>query len=203
MGAKDIRFGQDVIKRLIKGVNTLANAVGSTLGPGGRNVIYKHNGWPYITKDGVTVARNIELADEFENIGAQMVKEVANRTCKDAGDGTTTATILAQAIVNEGFKYIISGINPIDIQRAINGAVEVIIKYINDNIREDIDNDEKLYNIATVSANWDKEIGDIVGKAISTVGARGTVIKEVSNTYETSLNLISGIQFERGFGGTE
>jgi chaperonin GroEL len=202
MGAKDIRFGQDVIKRLIKGVNTLANAVGSTLGPGGRNVIYKHNGWPYITKDGVTVARNIELADEFENIGAQMVKEVANRTCKDAGDGTTTATILAQAIVNEGFKYIISGINPIDIQRAINEAVEVIIKYINDNIREDIDNDEKLYNIATVSANWDKEIGDIVGKAISTVGARGTVIKEVSNTYETSLNLISGIQFDRGFGGT-
>ena len=202
MGSKDIRFGEDVIKQLIKGVNTLADAVGSTLGPGGRNVIYKHMGWPYITKDGVTVARNIELADEFENIGAQMVKEVANRTCKDAGDGTTTSTIIAQAILNEGFKYIISGINPIDIQRSINDSVKTIIDYIHDNIREEITDDEKLYNIATVSANWDKEIGDIVGKAITTVGVRGTVHKEISNTYETTLNLISGIQFDRGFGGT-
>lgn len=122
MNPKDIRFGSDVIKHLIQGVNILADAVGSTLGPGGRNVIYKQNTWPYVTKDGVTVARNIELPDEFENIGARMVKEVSNKTCKDAGDGTTTATILAQAILNEGFKHIERGVNPIDIQRGINKA---------------------------------------------------------------------------------
>lgn len=202
MSAKDIRFGEDVIKRLIKGVNVLADAVGSTLGPGGRNVIYKHNGWPYVTKDGVTVARNIELSDEFENIGVQMIKEVANRTCKDAGDGTTTSTILAQAILNEGFKYIISGVNPIDVQRSINNAVKVIIDYIRDNIKVEIDNDEKIYNIATVSANWDEEIGNIVAKAIIAVGLRGAVLKEESKAYETSLNIISGIQFDRGYGAT-
>lgn len=203
MSAKDIRFGSGVIQRLIKGVNTLADAVGSTMGPGGRNVIFKNHGWPLVTKDGVTVARQIELPDEFENIGAQMVKQVANRTCKDAGDGTTTATVLAQCILNNGFKHLIAGVNPIDLQRSINKSVEAIIDYIREEIREEIGNDkERIRQIANVSANWDSEIGDIVGEAISAVGLDGAVIVEDTLGYETSLNLVSGIKFDRGFGGT-
>lgn len=203
MAAKDIKFGSGVIQRLIKGVNTLADAVGSTMGPGGRNVIFKNFGWPLVTKDGVTVARQIELPDEFENIGAQMVKQVANRTCKDAGDGTTTATVLAQCILNNGFKHLIAGVNPIDLQRSINKSVEVIIDYIREEIREEIGNDkERIRQIANVSANWDSEIGDIVGEAISAVGLDGAVIVEDTLGYETSLNLVSGIKFDRGFGGT-
>lgn len=203
MSAKDIKFGSGVIQRLIKGVNTLADAVGSTMGPGGRNVIFKNHGWPLVTKDGVTVARQIELPDEFENIGAQMVKQVANRTCKDAGDGTTTATVLAQCILNNGFKHLVAGVNPIDLQRSINKSVEVIIDYIREEIREEIGNDkERIRQIANVSANWDSEIGDIVGEAISAVGLDGAVIVEDTLGYETSLNLVSGIKFDRGFGGT-
>lgn len=203
MAAKDIKFGSGVIQRLIKGVNTLADAVGSTMGPGGRNVIFKNHGWPLVTKDGVTVARQIELPDEFENIGAQMVKQVANRTCKDAGDGTTTATVLAQCILNNGFKHLIAGVNPIDLQRSINKSVEAIIDYIREEIREEIGNDkERIRQIANVSANWDSEIGDIVGEAISAVGLDGAVIVEDTLGYETSLNLVSGIKFDRGFGGT-
>lgn len=203
MAAKDIKFGSGVIQRLIKGVNTLADAVGSTMGPGGRNVIFKNFGWPLVTKDGVTVARQIELPDEFENIGAQMVKQVANRTCKDAGDGTTTATVLAQCILNNGFKHLIAGVNPIDLQRSINKSVDAIIDYIRDEIREEIGNDkERIRQIANVSANWDSEIGDIVGEAIGAVGLDGAVIVEDTLGYETSLNLVSGIKFDRGFGGT-
>ncbi|MBR4889883.1 MAG: molecular chaperone GroEL [Clostridia bacterium] len=203
MSPKDIRFGSGVIQRLIKGVNTLADAVGSTMGPGGRNVIFKNYGWPLVTKDGVTVARQIELPDEFENIGAQMVKQVANRTCKDAGDGTTTATVLAQCILNNGFKHLIAGVNPIDLQRSINKSVDAIIDYIREEIREEIGNDkERIRQIANVSANWDSEIGDIVGEAVSAVGLDGAVIVEDTLGYETSLNIVSGIKFDRGFGGT-
>lgn len=202
MAAKDIRFGSDVIKSLIKGVNTLADAVGSTLGPGGRNVIFKHNSWPYITKDGVTVARNIELRDEFENIGAQMVKDVSNRTCKDAGDGTTTATVLASAILNEGFKHIERGVNPIDIQRGINKAVKVVIDYISKNIRQDVDNVEKIKSIATVSANWDDEIGKFIGEAVAKVGLNGAVHIKEAKTNTTTLEFIEGMNFNRGFNGT-
>lgn len=203
MSAKDIRFGEDVIKALIRGVNILAETVGSTLGPGGRNVIFKSNGWPYITKDGVTVARNVELKNEFENIGAQMVKQVANRTCKDAGDGTTTATILAQAILNEGFKYIVSGTNPIDIQRGINKAVDVIIDYIKNNIRQEINGDpEKVRNISIVSANWDSEVGDIVADAINAVGLDGAVHPQMTKAGVTTLDLKEGVQFDRGLDGT-
>ena len=203
MAAKDIRFGESTIKNLIEGVNILADAVGSTLGPSGRNVIFKHYGWPYITKDGVTVARNIELKDEFKNIGAQMVKQVANRTCEDAGDGTTTATILAQAILNEGFKYLVSGNNPIDIQRGITKAVDIIIDYIKNNIVQDIDgNIEKTRNIATVSANWDSEIGNIVGDAIAGVGIDGAVHIENARSIKTRLELVEGINFDRGLNGT-
>jgi chaperonin GroEL len=203
MKAKDIRFGSETIKRLIRGVETLANAVGSTLGPGGRNVIYKNNGWPYVTKDGVTVARNISLPDEFENIGVQMVKEVANRTCKDAGDGTSTSSILAHAILTEGFKHIEHGINPIDIQRSINHAVEVVVDYIHKNIRKDINDDaSKIMEIATVSANWDYEIGDMVGKAVSKVGIDGAVHIDNSRTSVTRLDLVEGVNFDRGLDGT-
>ena len=202
MSTKDIKFGEEVVKKLIKGVNTLADAVGSTLGPGGRNVIYKRYGWPYITKDGVTVARQIELDDEFENIGAQMVKQVANKTCKDAGDGTTTATILAKAILDAGFKHIVSGENPIEIQRSITSAMNVVIDYIKNNIKIDVNDENQVYNISRVSANWDTEIGDIVAKAILTVGNDGTVHVEDSKTSATTLNVLSGIHFDRGFGGT-
>lgn len=203
MAAKDIRFGESTIKNLIEGVNILADAVGSTLGPSGRNVIFKYHGWPYITKDGVTVARNIELKDEFKNIGAQMVKQVANRTCEDAGDGTTTATILAQAILNEGFKYLVSGNNPIDIQRGITKAVDIIIDYIKNNVVQDIDgNIEKIRNIATVSANWDSEIGNIVGDAIAGVGIDGAVHIENARSVKTRLELVEGINFDRGLNGT-
>lgn len=203
MKAKDIRFGNDVIGKLINGVNVLADAVGSTLGPGGRNVIYKSNGWPYITKDGVTVARNITLIDEFENIGVQLVKDVANRTCKDAGDGTSTASVLAAAILNEGYKYIEHGVNPIDIQRSINKAVNYVIEYVKDNIRHEINNDEtKIRNIATVSANWDDEIGSIVGEAVAKVGIDGAIHIDKSHSSSTRLDLVEGISFDRGFDGT-
>lgn len=203
MKAKDIRFGSDVLKQIISGINILADAVGSTLGPGGRNVIYKHNEWPYVTKDGVTVARNINLEDEFQNIGIQMIKDVANRTCEDAGDGTTTSTILAQAILNEGFKHIERGVNPIDIQRGINKAVDTVIEYIIKNIRQEIGNDPaKIKNIATVSANWDGEIGDFIGDAISKVGLNGAVHIKESKTGKTYLDLAEGINFDRGFDGT-
>ena len=203
MNAKDIRFGSDVLKQIINGINILADAVGSTLGPGGRNVIYKYNDWPYVTKDGVTVARNINLQDEFQNIGVQMIKDVANRTCEDAGDGTTTSTILAQAILNEGFKHIERGVNPIDIQRGLNKAVDAVIDYIVKNIRQEVGNNaDKIKNIATVSANWDGEIGDLVGNAISKVGLNGAVHIKESKTGKTYLDLTEGINFERGFDGT-
>ena len=203
MKAKDIRFGGTAIKSIIKGVNILADAVGSTLGPGGRNVIYKSNGWPYVTKDGVTVARNITLSDEFENIGVQLVKDVANRTCKDAGDGTTTSTILAAAILEQGFRYIEHGVNPIDIQRSINKAVNIVVDYIQHNIRKEIGNDpESIKNIATVSANWDEEIGSIVGEAVSKVGLDGGVHIDKSHAAATCLDLVEGINFDRGFDGT-
>lgn len=203
MNPKDIRFGSDVLKQIISGINILADAVGSTLGPGGRNVIYKYNDWPYVTKDGVTVARNINLQDEFQNIGVQMIKDVANRTCKDAGDGTTTSTILAQAILNEGFKHIERGVNPIDIQRGLNKAVDIVIDYIIKNIRQEIDNDSaKIKNIATVSANWDGEIGDFIGDAISKVGLNGAVHIKESKMGKTYLDLTKGINFNRGFDGT-
>lgn len=203
MKAKDIKFGGSAIKSIINGVNILADAVGSTLGPGGRNVIYKVNDWPYITKDGVTVARNIALPDEFENIGVQLVKDVANRTCKDAGDGTTTSTILAAAILREGFKYIEHGINPIDIQRSINKAADIVINYIQKNIRKEIGADaEQIKNIATVSANWDTEIGDIVGTAVSKVGLYGGIQRDKSHATTTNLDLVEGINFDRGFDGT-
>lgn len=169
---------------------------------GGHNVILENYGWPTVTKDGVTVARNIELADKFENIGAQMIRQVANKTCSDAGDGTTTATILASAIFEEGLKLLHAGYNAIDIQRSIKRASDVIISYINENIRQDISDDyERLKEIATVSANWDETIGKAVADAIQRVGIDGKIqINDPSYSgYETVVTFIDGIKFDRGY----
>lgn len=197
---KEIKFGNEVMRSIAKGVETLAKTVGSTLGPGGRNVIFENFGWPLVTKDGVTVARQIELEDKWENIGAQMVKQVANKTCKDAGDGTTTATILANAILEEGIKAISFGkFNPIDIQRGINKAVEHAIDFIEKNIRQDIDSDNRIREISRVSANWDKELGDIVANAIINVGIDGHIDIDEKHEYESKLTIIDGINFDRGY----
>lgn len=197
---KEIKFGNEVMRSIAKGVETLAKTVGSTLGPGGRNVIFENFGWPLVTKDGVTVARQIELEDKWENIGAQMVKQVANKTCKDAGDGTTTATILANAILEEGIKAISFGkFNPIDIQRGINKAVEHVINFIEKNIRQDIDSDNRIREISRVSANWDKELGDIVANAIINVGIDGHIDIDEKHEYESKLTIIDGINFDRGY----
>lgn len=203
MPKKDIIFGKDDgLQKILAGVKIIAKTVGSTLGPGGHNVILENYGWPTVTKDGVTVARNIELADKFEDIGAQMIRQVANKTCSDAGDGTTTATILASAIFEEGLKLLHAGYNAIDIQRAIKKASEVIIKYIDENIRQDINGDyERLKEIATVSANWDESIGKAVADAIDRVGIDGKIqIADPSYSgYETTVSFVDGIKFDRGY----
>lgn len=203
MPKKEIIFGKDDgLQKILAGVKIISKTVGSTLGPGGHNVILENFGWPTVTKDGVTVARNIELVDKFENIGAQMIRQVANKTCSDAGDGTTTATILASAIFEEGLKLLHAGYNAIDIQRSIKKASEVIIQYINDNIRLDIDGDyDRLKEIATVSANWDESIGKAVADAIDRVGIDGKIkINDPSySSYETSVDFVDGIKFDRGY----
>lgn len=197
---KEIRFGNEVLQSISNGVEILAKTVGSTLGPGGRNVIFDNWGWPLVTKDGVTVARQIELEDKWENIGAQMVKQVANKTCKDAGDGTTTATVLANAILKEGIKAISFGkFNPIDVQRGINKAVEIVVDYIEKNIRQDIDDEKRVREISRVSANWDNELGDIVADAIINVGIDGHVDIEDKHEYESKLTIVDGINFDRGY----
>lgn len=200
MSKKEIKFGNEAMSSIAKGVEILAKTVGSTLGPGGRNVIFENYGWPLVTKDGVTVARQIELEDKWENIGAQMVKQVANKTCKDAGDGTTTATVLANAILSEGIKAISFGkYNPIDIQRGINKAVECAIDYIEKNIRKDISDNNQIREISRVSANWDTELGDIVADAIINVGIDGHVEIDEKHEYESKLTIIDGINFDRGY----
>lgn len=198
----EIYFKEEAMKKILDGVHKLSSAVGSTLGPGGRNVIYEQYGWPYVTKDGVTVARSINLVDKHEAIGAQMVKDVASKTCDKAGDGTTTATLLADGILSAGFKVLSTGINPIDLQRGIDSAVTEIIKYIDDNIRVIVDTDSAVIKeIATVSANWDENIGTVVADAISNVGIDGTVqvVDPKTGDISTKLKLISGIKFDRGY----
>ena len=200
MAAKDIRFGESTIKNLIEGVNILADAVGSTLGPSGRNVIFKHRGWPYITKDGVTVARNIELKDEFKNIGAQMVKQVAKKTCDDAGDGTTSSVVLANAIVQEGLKVLSTGVNPIDVQRGILKAIESVVEYIEKNIKMDVNDDvTKIQQIAKVSANWDEELADVIASSMSEVGINGAIRLDENRGYQTKYTIVDGLQFDRGY----
>ena len=198
--AKDIKFNKDARELLKSGVDQLANAVKVTLGPKGRNVVIgKKFGAPQITKDGVTVAKEVELEDTFENAGAQLVKSVASKTGDDAGDGTTTATILTQAIVNEGLKNVAAGANPMDLKRGIDKAVDKVVKYIKDNADLVGDNYDKIEQVATVSANNDPEIGKLLADAMRKVSKDGVITIEESKTRETSIGVVEGMQFDRGY----
>jgi chaperonin GroEL len=199
MAAKDVRFSTDARQRLLHGVDTLANAVKVTLGPKGRNVVLdKSYGAPRITKDGVTVAKEIELADKFENMGAQMVKEVASRTSTLAGDGTTTATVLAQAIVKEGIKAVAAGLNPMDLKRGVDMAVEAVAEDIKKRSKK-ISTSAEIAQVGTISANNDREIGDMIAKAMQKVGNEGVITVEEAKGIETELDVVEGMQFDRGY----
>lgn len=198
--AKDIKFNKDARELLKNGVDQLANAVKVTLGPKGRNVVIgKKFGAPQITKDGVSVAKEIELEDAFENAGAQLVKSVASKTGDDAGDGTTTATILTQAIVNEGLKNVAAGANPMDLKRGIDKAVSKVVEYIKENAEIVGDNYDKIEQVATVSANNDPEIGKLLADAMRKVSKDGVITIEESKTRETSIGVVEGMQFDRGY----
>ena len=198
--AKDIKFDVDARDLLKRGVDQLANAVKVTLGPKGRNVVIeKKFGAPQITKDGVTVAKEIELKDRFENTGAQLVKSVASKTGDDAGDGTTTATILTQAIVTEGLRNVTAGANPMDLKRGIDKAVKTIVKYIQDNAELVGDNYDKIEQVATVSANNDPEIGKLLADAMRKVSKDGVITIEESKSRETYIGVVEGMQFDRGY----
>lgn len=198
---KDIKFDIDALNRVTNGVHILAKTVGSTLGPGGRNVIYENYGRPLVTKDGVTVARQIDLVDKYENIGAQMVLQVANNTCDVAGDGTTTATILADAILSEAVKVVSSGVNPIDVQRALLKQSDAVLDWVEKNIKQDADSDEKIKNIALVSSNWDEQIGSSVAEAVLGVGKHGVVqFDENLKSTDMYVKFVEGMNFNnRGF----
>jgi len=199
MAAKDIKFREDARGKILKGVNKLAAAVKVTLGPKGRNVILdKSYGAPHITKDGVSVAKEIELEDRHENMGAQMVKEVASKTADKAGDGTTTATVLAEAIYTEGLKIVTAGANPIEIKRGIDKAVNLVVKEIQQ-LSKPIKNSKEIAQVATLSANSDAEIGEIIAKAMEKVGKDGTVTIEEGKGFETTLNFVEGMNFDRGY----
>ncbi len=197
--AKEIKFDQDGRTAILKGVNTLANAVKITLGPKGRNVILdKSFGSPTITKDGVTVAKEIELEDKFENMGAQMVKEVASKTSDVAGDGTTTATVLAQAIYREGVKMVTAGNNPMEIKRGVDKAVEVIVKEL-EKMSKKTEDQKEITQIGTISANNDETIGNIIAEAMDKVGKEGVITVEEAKSMETTLDIVEGMQFDRGY----
>ncbi|TIT71224.1 MAG: chaperonin GroEL, partial [Mesorhizobium sp.] len=199
MAAKDVKFSRDARERMLRGVNILADAVKVTLGPKGRNVVIdKSFGAPRITKDGVTVAKEIELVDKFENMGAQMVREVASKTNDIAGDGTTTATVLAQSIVQEGHKAVAAGMNPMDLKRGIDKAVEVIVAELKANARKVTRNDE-IAQVGTISANGDAEIGRFLAEAMQKVGNEGVITVEEAKTAETELEVVEGMQFDRGY----
>ena len=199
MSAKEVKFSVTAREKMLRGVDILADAVKVTLGPKGRNVVIEKSfGAPRITKDGVTVAKEIELADKFENMGAQMVREVASKTNDIAGDGTTTATILAQAIVREGVKYVAAGMNPMDLKRGIDLATTAIIKDLEKSARKITKNDE-IAQIGTVSANGDPEIGRMLAEAMQKVGNEGVITVEEARTAETELYVVEGMQFDRGY----
>src|SRR5579885_3634972 len=199
MAAKDVRFGADAREKMLRGVDILANAVKVTLGPKGRNVVLdKSFGAPRITKDGVTVAKEIELADKFENMGAQMVKEVAVKTGDLAGDGTTTATVLAQAIVREGAKAVAAGMNPMDLKRGIDLAVDTVVQDVKRRSRKVGTNDE-IAQVGVISANGDREIGEMIAKAMQKVGNEGVITVEEAKSLETELDVVEGMQFDRGY----
>src|SRR6266404_4781516 len=199
MSAKEVKFGVDARDRMLRGVEILNNAVKVTLGPKGRNVVLdKSFGAPRITKDGVTVAKEIELADKFENMGAQMVREVASKTSDAAGDGTTTATVLAQAIVREGAKAVAAGMNPMDLKRGIDRAVDAVVKDIEKRSKKVSTNDE-IAQVGTVSANNDREIGRMIAEAMQKVGNEGVITVEEAKSLETELDVVEGMQFDRGY----
>ena len=199
MAAKDIKFKEEARQKMLKGVRTLADAVRVTLGPKGRNVIFdKSFGAPQITKDGVTVAKEIELEDKHENMGAQMVKEVASKTADRAGDGTTTATILAEAIYSEGLRNIAAGANPMDLKRGIEKGTRTVVDFLKE-LSKPIQSQQEIANVATISANNDKEIGSIIAEAIERVGKDGTVTVEEAKSFETSLDVVEGMNFDRGY----
>ncbi len=199
MPAKDVRFSGDARDRMLRGVDILANAVKVTLGPKGRNVVIdKAFGAPRITKDGVTVAKEIELADKFENMGAQMVREVASKTNDMAGDGTTTATVLAQAIVREGVKAVAAGMNPMDLKRGIDIAVAAVVADVQKRSKK-VSTSEEIAQVGTISANGEKEIGDMIAKAMQKVGNEGVITVEEAKGLETELDVVEGMQFDRGY----
>src|SRR6202049_3423654 len=199
MAAKEVKFHSDARERMLRGVDILANAVKVTLGPKGRNVVLdKSFGAPRITKDGVTVAKEIELADKFENMGAQMVREVASKTSDQAGDGTTTATVLAQAIVREGAKAVAAGMNPMDLKRGIDIAVAAVVEDVKKRTKK-VSTNEEIAQIGTISANGDKEIGEMIAKAMQKVGNEGVITVEEAKSLETELDIVEGMQFDRGY----
>src|SRR5437660_633908 len=199
MAAKEVRFHSDARERMLRGVDILANAVTVTLGPKGRNVVLdKSFGAPRITKDGVTVAKEIELADKFENMGAQMVKEVASKTSDKAGDGTTTATVLAQAIVREGAKAVAAGLNPMDLKRGIDLAVESVVADLKSRSKK-VSTNEEIAQVGTISANGERDIGEMIAKAMQKVGNEGVITVEEAKSLETELDVVEGMQFDRGY----
>ena len=198
--AKEIKYNVEARELLKRGVDQLADAVKVTLGPKGRNVVIEKNfGAPQITKDGVTVAKEVELEDRFENTGAQLVKSVASKTGDDAGDGTTTATILTQSIATEGLKNVTAGANPMDLKRGIDKAVKAVVDYIKEHAELVGDNYDKIEQVATVSANNDPEIGKLLADAMRKVSKDGVITIEESKTRETSIGVVEGMQFDRGY----
>ena len=199
MAAKQVLFGSDAREKMLRGVNILANAVKVTLGPKGRNVVLdKSFGAPRSTKDGVSVAKEIELEDKFENMGAQMIREVASKTNDKAGDGTTTATVLAQAIVQEGMKSVAAGMNPMDLKRGIDKAVAIVVEEIKKSSKKVTTNAE-IAQVGTISANGDTEVGEMIAKAMEKVGNEGVITVEEAKTAETELDVVEGMQFDRGY----
>lgn len=199
MAAKQVYFGDDARTRIIRGVNTLADAVKTTLGPKGRNVVLERSfGSPTVTKDGVSVAKEIELKDRFENIGAQLVKEVASKTSDSAGDGTTTATVLAQAIVQEGIKYVAAGINPMDLKRGIDKAVVVAVEELK-KLSKPCTTTKEIAQVGSISANSDASIGDIIANAMEKAGKEGVITVEDGKSLENELDVVEGMQFDRGY----
>ncbi|MDE2240360.1 MAG: chaperonin GroEL [Rhodospirillales bacterium] len=199
MAAKDVRFGSDARDRMLRGVDTLANAVKVTLGPKGRNVVIEKSfGAPRITKDGVTVAKDIELSDKFENLGAQLIREVASKTNDLAGDGTTTATVLAQAIVREGVKAVAAGLNPMDLRRGIDKAVAAVVEELKARSKK-ITNPAETAQVGTISANGESEIGDMISQAMQKVGNEGVITVEEAKGIQTELDVVEGMQFDRGY----
>ena len=199
MSAKEVKFSRDARERMLRGVDILANAVKVTLGPKGRNVVIeKSYGAPRVSKDGVTVAKEIELKDKFENMGAQMVREVATKQSSVAGDGTTTATVIAQGIVKEGVKAVSAGANPMDVKRGVDAAVEAIRNHLEKNSRK-VTNSDEIAQVGTISANGDKSIGALIARAMDKVGKEGVITVEEAKTAETELDVVEGMEFDRGY----